>query len=154
MYYLPSLLLPQRIKSLRSLRFKWTIKFPPLGSQEGYSIEYGEEEDRRLERWTTTWDNIASLQNLCDLHVKLDVLQSGWRNINEETADVLFRPIRKVVGPDSFVLTLPFPPMDTMYYYQTGREDVDDDTDLYADWDRPDPWNSLPCTIRRARIYL
>ena len=155
-YYLPSILLPQRIDSLRSLRFKWALKSPPLGSQEHFPIEFQYEEDRRLERWTTTWDNIASMQNLRDLHVQLRVLETGWRNLDKETADVLFRPIRKVVRPDSFVLTIPFSPVDRKYLWHIGAEEAqewDEDDTLSDDWEGVDPWESLPCTIRRARIH-
>jgi len=124
-----SIILHQRIESVRSLRFKWKIQNPPLDSQEHFSFEYRDEVDHRLERWTKAWDNIASIQNLRDLHIKLGVPQRDWRNIDEETVDLIFRPVKKVVRPDLCVLTISFPPMDRFYqYFIEGDEWHEDDT--------------------------
>jgi hypothetical protein len=114
MYYLPSILLPQRINSIRSLLFEWSPESSmlsrPVGLQPDYPADVQEEDQVQRGRWTTTWHVIASMQSLQDLHVNLYRNFHSWgSSLNVESAKILVQPITEVTGPERFTLNLCFP---------------------------------------------
>jgi hypothetical protein len=72
------------------------------------------------------------MKRLQTLNVKLNVLDLTWRDLNNEIATQLLQPIREVVRPKEFILTLPFPAID-----RSPPEGID-------------TWHDFSCTIRRV----
>jgi hypothetical protein len=130
--HLPILLLPQRINVIRSLTFRWNLRLSPSNILR----QEPQETDPRLIGcpgiWWAVWKNISAMKNLQTLNVKLNVLDIFWQNIDKETATQLLLPIREVVRPEEFILSLPFPAI-----HSSLPEDID-------------RWGDLPCTIRRV----
>jgi len=149
MYHLPLILLHQRINSIRSLRFEWVPESsrlsPPLGPQPGHAADVQEDQVQR-DRWTTIWDVIASMQSLQDLYVVLRVNVNTWGSLNTESAKILLQPIRKVTGPANFTLALPFPAMDD----RKPEPLLSYSWSAVEGWQGVDPWEELPCKIRRV----
>ena len=59
MYYLPSILLPEHVNSIRSLRFIWDrLTTPSLGPRPESAIQQWVEDAERQARWTRIWHNI------------------------------------------------------------------------------------------------
>lgn len=142
--YLPILLLPQRIDDIRSLTFYWNLPLTPGGVLEQEAREADPRFIGRPGIWRAVWQNISAMKGLQTLNVNLNVLLFTWQNINKETATQLLLPIRKVVRPKKFILSLPFPAMDgsppEANYSWAGVDD----------WEGIDPWDDLPCTVRRV----
>jgi hypothetical protein len=143
--HMPRLLLPQRIDMIRSLTFHWHLNLDP-----GQILEQASQEtDPRLIGlpgiWETIWENLSAMKSLHTLHVKLDVHALYWRHLNQDFATRLLRPIEKVVGPKEFVLSLPFSVMDGSRPVSSFEWNIGDE------W-QGDPWEALPCTIRRVGL--
>jgi hypothetical protein len=83
------------------------------------------------------------MQKLQNLHVKLDVRDAWWGSFDPEFARVLLDPIRKVTTPETFILTLLFPP-DVINRLLIKSWSTD------KNWDDADPWEQLPCTIQKV----
>jgi hypothetical protein len=98
-----------------------------------------------LDQWVTIWHTIASMRGLQDLCVRLRVNRLFWGKLNMESAKTLLQPIREVTGPENFTLTLPFPAMDIEKPYPILSSSTSEG------WQ--DPWDELPCTIRRVYEY-
>lgn len=144
MEHLPILLLPQRIDAIRSLTFLWALRLDPLHLVEQEAREIYPEFFGRPGIWKTIWHNISDMKGLQTLNVKLKVWPPGWQSINKETATQLLLPIKEVVRPKEFILSLPFPAMD-------GSIPLDPFPWSAVDgWDGIDPWDELRCTIRRV----
>jgi hypothetical protein len=94
------------------------------------------DQDRREASWISIWHLIASMQNLQNLHVKLDIRELWWSPDSLEL-------IRKVTTPETFILDLPFPP-DATSHSQISSWSAD------KSLQGVDPWAQLPCTIRRV----
>jgi hypothetical protein len=83
------------------------------------------------------------MQNLQNLHVKLDVRDAWWGSFDPKVARVLLEPIRKVTTPETFILTLPFPPgVASRLRINSWSAD--------KNWKGADPWEELLCTIHRV----
>lgn len=70
-----------------------------------------------------------------------------FETLNAESAAILLAPIRKVTLPNEFILSLPFPEMHigmasetTAGWWWAARNG----------WEGADPWETLPCIIRRT----
>jgi hypothetical protein len=87
------------------------------------------------------------MEGLQTLNVELDVLKIYWGSINEDTARQLLMPIKDVVRPKEFILSLPFPSMDGSVPLVLNSWSAIDG------WDGIDPWDDLPCTIRRVSNF-
>ncbi|EPE33633.1 hypothetical protein GLAREA_06646 [Glarea lozoyensis ATCC 20868] len=148
MEYLPRLLLPQRIDTIRSLAFHWLHPMDPLQTLQQES----QQTDTRFvglpSTWNAIWGNISAMKGLRTLHVMLDVFAKHWMSLNEDVAARLMQPIRKVVNPADFILSLPFPSMvgsvPSAIRFRWAAPD---------DWQGRDPWETLPCTIRRVSSF-
>jgi hypothetical protein len=138
MEYLPELLLPQRINSMRNLRFTWA--HPPFGP---YATSTKEQR-----RWCIIWRHLSTMQGLRKLEVRLDIMPLFWERINEEYVRILMEPIRDVKGVEEFILVIPF--------LEIGRRKLG----LGLGWEAGggeeggDPWEGLPCRIRRVDWHL
>lgn len=143
--YLPLVLLPQRIYAIRSLRFKWGISdYPPFEVPAGYEGPIWDEFACRHDRWETVWHNLAMMRNLRSLCVRLVVSPHFWGTLNRESARLLLKPIINVKATESFILILPFPAM------REGMQPVNiSPWSAKNGWEGVDPWDELPCTIRR-----
>ena len=124
--FLPDLLLPRHMHTIRSLRFTWhNLTAPP-------PFPDARVDPRKYHVvWNTIWHNLASMEGLRDLHVKLVVTARLWENLSEEKTRDLIAPIMEVTRPKHFILSLPF------------RENL-------RDGEKVDLWSELPCTIRRV----
>jgi hypothetical protein len=148
MEYLPRLLLPQRIDTIRSLTFHWLHPIDPLQTLQQ---ELQQTDPRFIglpSTWNAIWGNISSMKGLRTLHVKLDVLATYWMSLNEDVATRLMQPIKKVVIPTEFILSLPFPSMvgsvpRAARFAWTAPDG----------WQGRDPWETLPCTVRRVSSF-
>ncbi|KAH8585659.1 hypothetical protein B0O99DRAFT_696262 [Bisporella sp. PMI_857] len=142
--YLPLLLLPQRISTIRSLRFTWRFqRYPPLEDHLDPEVTSRSDQELRRLSWVTIWSHIAAMPHLQTLQVKLDVYDVWWGSFNEESARILLNPIRAVTTPETFILSLPFPP-DTTDQFRVHSWSA------ARGWKGVDPWDELPCTIRRT----
>lgn len=139
--FLPLLLLPQRINTIRSLIFTWRFRrYPPYVHPPE---SYREDQNLREESWTSIWNHIASMQNLQNIHVKLDVRDIWWGSFDPQVADMLLEPIRKVTTPKIFSLTLPFP-SDVTNRFRINPWSAD------KNWKGTDFWDELPCIVKRV----
>ena len=71
----------------------------------------------------------------------------GWdlkRFLQPVKPKPLLLPIREVVRPKEFILSLTFPAMDG------SPPEVNYDWAAVDGWEGTDPWDNLPCTIRRV----
>ena len=130
--FLPLFFLPQRIRAIRKLIITWRFRgLPPVGNHPDALEGEKEIEEIRNVSWTIIWRNIAAMQSLKTLEVRMDVIPALWKHLDPEIARVLLEPIRNVTAPETFVLTLPF--------LQKGGnvESIDD-------------WDSLPCKIQKV----
>lgn len=84
------------------------------------------------------------MEGLQILHVKFDVLPVAWQCINKEIGTQLLLPIKKVVEPREFVLSLPFPAIDSSPPQRTFPWSAVDG------WEGSDPWDDLQCIIKRV----
>jgi hypothetical protein len=142
MYYLPSVLVPEHINSIRSLRFSWDrLTTPPLGPQSGSDTQQVEDIERQA-RWTRIWHNIAGMQNLRDLEVMLQISHPSWRNLDAENARVLFQSIKQVTLPTNFLLLLPY------LAISSRRESITYSGPLADGWNSIDLWMALPFEIQ------
>lgn len=142
--FLPLLFLPQRIDKIKSLAFTWRFqRYPPIGRYVNPEESYKEDQDARRASWTIVWHQIASMQNLKCLSVKLNVRDAWWGSFDPESCDMLLEPIKKVTRPDTFILTLPFP-ADSTSRLRINSWSAD------KDWKGVDPWDDLQCTIQRV----
>jgi len=144
--FLPLVMLPQRINSIRSLRVIWRIRrTPPLGPQVDTKEVLQRRDERRWADWTTIWHTLSTMSNLQSLHVKLQVLDFYWGYLNPESSTKLLGPIKKVTIPENFTLSLPFPAMNgavmppVAYSWCVGEN-----------WEGSDPWDELPCIVERT----
>jgi len=144
MEYLPRLLLPQRIDVIRSIIFYWHVYLNPRQVLEQESQETDPCFIGLPGTWNATWANIAAMKSLRILHVKIEVMELFWESLNQDTATRLLQPIKQVVVPKEFVLTLPFPAMTNL----PPRENFS--WAAVDGWEGRDPWEDLPCTIIRA----
>ncbi|KAH7403592.1 hypothetical protein BKA64DRAFT_777224, partial [Cadophora sp. MPI-SDFR-AT-0126] len=108
--YLPLTLLPQRLNTIRNIRFRLNFN-GPLPTNLGFWRSFCDKENlriltKRYEKWQNIWHIISSITGLRQLHVTLCVGR-GWAAINQEGAAELLRPIKQVTRPDVFVLTIP-----------------------------------------------
>ena len=87
--------------------------------------------------WTSIWHLIASMQNLQNLHIKLDIRDLEWEPGSLE-------PIRKVTAPNTFILDLFFPPDDVI----SGSQVISWPADKSVQG--VNRRAQLPCTIRRV----
>jgi hypothetical protein len=144
MEHLPILLLPQRINTIRTLTFYWALRLDPLHLVEQEARETFPEFFGRPGVWKIIWHNISNIQSLQTLHVKLDVWPGAWQSINKEIITQLLQSIREVVRPKEFILSLPFSAMDGSPPQNTFLWSA------IEEWEGSDPWDDLPCTIRRV----
>ena len=144
MVHLPILFLPQRIDSIRSLTFYWSLQLSPGDVLQQEAQEKNPQYIGRPGTWRAIWHNISAMKGLQRLNVKLNVSPYTWQNINKETATQLLLPIREVVRPKEFILSLTFPAMDG------SPPEVNYDWAAVDGWEGTDPWDNLPCTIRRV----
>ena len=143
--YLSIDFLPQRIDAIRSLRFLYSLpSFPPL-VPPGCTGLLWEEKLRRQTRWAAIWNVISTMRNLENLHVELHGIGPSWATFNKESAKVLLKPIKEVTRPTTFILTLPFSAMHEGMKPVTTYE-----WSARNGWEGVDPWEELPCTIRRT----
>jgi hypothetical protein len=147
MEYLPILILPQRVDTIRSLTFHWHLIFSPLEILEQQAPETNQHNTGPSVIWRAIWRNLSTMSGLHNLHVKLDVLAIYWGNINKSTARQLLFPIREVLRPKEFILSLPFPAMDGSVPLVAHSWSAIDG------WEGTDPWDDLPCTIRRVSNF-
>lgn len=143
LHYLPSMLLPQRINSIRTLCFQWELKEGSHGigrpGNASHSFEIGA---LYLELWVVPWQTMASMQGLQELRVRLFVNRTSWGNLDGESVKPLLESIGKVTGPKNFTLILPFPAMKIHGQYESDLFSVAEG--------RQDPWDDLPCTVQRV----
>jgi hypothetical protein len=147
MEYLPILVLPQRIDAIRSLTFHWHLIFTPLEILQQQARETNQDNTGPSVTWRQIWHNLSTMNSLHTLDVKLDVLKVYWGSVNKDTARQLLLPIREVVRPKEFILSLPFPAMDGSVPLVTHSWSAIDG------WEGTDPWDDLPCTIRRVSNF-
>jgi hypothetical protein len=108
MFYLPSILLPKHVNSIRSLRFIWDrLTTPPVGPRPESPVQQQVKDAEYQARWTKIWHIIAGMQNLRELEVMLCILHLAWVDLDAETAAILFQSIKEVTLPANFLLILP-----------------------------------------------
>lgn len=149
MEYLPRALLPQRINTIRTLRFFWELPNIPPTIIPGFSGPGLEIHLKRQKKWRKIWHIISTMAGLRELHVKLNVT-TEWATLNKEAAADLLEPIKQVTKPEFFLLSLPFPAMYEGMPPMTRRWSWA----ARNGWEGSDPWGDLPnCMIRRAETY-
>lgn len=149
MYYLPFILLPEHVNSIRSLRFIWDrLTTPPLGPRPESPVHQQVKDSEHQSRWTKIWHIIASMQNLRELEVMLRISHPAWVDLDAENATVLFQSIKQVTQPANFLLILPYLVMSRRRDYSTHSGSVADGRKVI------DLWMTLPCEIRIVKsIY-
>lgn len=95
--YLPTLLLPQRIRQIRSLRIFWDM-FPMV------CLDYSSSQNV----WLKSWDALRQMTGLSNLHIDIGVwsflgFQEQWLEREVE----LFEPVKTITTPKTFVIILP-----------------------------------------------
>jgi len=138
---LPSLLPQPRQNSIASLHFCYVLPLPPLSDS---SPAVCEEWAQRRERWDGVWSDLASLEGLRELYVKLAVMDLEWGTVDEESLRMLLEPVRKVTRPRTFVLGLPCRPM-----VWNARKPVPMFPWSAGTGESMDLWEELPCTVLR-----
>lgn len=128
--YLPILLLPQRINAIRSLRFRWDLGISPV--EILFPYEPHDVDPRSPNIWLSVWQNMAAMEGLRTLHVELclPLYRRDWYNADKARVPQVLPPIREVVRPKEFVLTLSYP---VRYRSLPGEADL---------------WVGLPCTVK------
>ena len=102
--YLPKLLLPQRIDTIKSIHFEWSLNRAP-GSEQDQKKKQGIPYNDLL--WAEIWKNVASMKGLKHLWVGLDIGMIWWQEWLERQRTV-FEPLRAVTTPKQFTLITPF----------------------------------------------
>lgn len=149
MEYLPQTLLPQRLDTIRTLRFSLSFSGPPPVNMS-YWLGHCSDEDlkalrKRQEAWLNIWNVISAMAGLRRLHIKLFVNQE-WATFSQDSAAELLKPIKQVTQPDLFLLSLPFPAM-----YEGMPPTTEGPGAAKNGWEGSDPWDDLPnCMIRRV----
>ncbi len=103
---LPDCLLPQRIQTIRQLRFSWNIydEDPPLPPYEG---QHTYQRDIYTQ-WITIWRMLATMTGLQDLRIGLNLADKPWGDMDFKKASEIIKPIRAVTTPRYFEIRLPF----------------------------------------------
>ena len=149
MEYLPLALLPQRINTIRTLRFFWGLPNYPPTIIPGFSGPGLEVHLKRQKIWKKIWHIISTMAGLRELHIKLNAT-TEWATLNREAAVDLLEPIKQVTKPEVFLLSLPFPAMYEGMPHVTRRWSWA----ARNGWEGSDPWDDLPnCMIRRVEAY-
>jgi hypothetical protein len=173
MEYMPLVVLPSRMESIRVLHFTWKFPTtaPPLGARPESKFYFDKLNTQQAKRWAAIWHNLSTMCGLRSLHVRLDVRWHTWQSLNEPSARKLLDPIRAVTAPAEFVLYLPFPaieqrtkggvPLDfsmaapgseqeRMLALMCPRQQEPYPWAVSDDWIGEDPWDALEnCTIVR-----
>jgi hypothetical protein len=102
--YLPRVILPQRLTSIRSLYFLWYLEEPPIirkRPKEHLHLRY----DKDV--WTTMWQNLTMMTGLTDLGIQLyiDPIYHDWWAAEELE---LLQVVKSVKAPKKFDMYLPF----------------------------------------------
>jgi hypothetical protein len=126
--YLPRFLPKSRIDTIHSLRFVWPIWGGPPLQTPNYLPEKGL--DHKYKFWVTTWANIANMEGLRVLRVRLRVYPPSWEKLSTSDTTDLLEPVRRVTVPKTFDLIVPF--------------------NVTGDDERFEPWKSLPCKIHKC----
>lgn len=125
--YLPRILLPQRLNSIRSFRFVWRIVGPPpFAPDKGNNNKISH---FKHNSWNLIWRNLSRMQRLDKLEVKLVVWPEFWEDVAADKMIILLKPVMAVTNPRIFELTLT----------HSCRPDES-------------PWKELPCQIRRVEF--
>lgn len=151
MEQISSVLLPQRINAIRTLRFNWLVSYNPPVRFPELSGSWNRILLRNLRKWREIWHILSAMAGLRELYVYLDV-ESTWTTLNREAAAELLEPIKQVTQPVVFTLLLPFPAM----YEDMSPPTYDMQWSWAArnGWEGSDPWDDLPnCVIRRVRTW-
>lgn len=157
---LSTVLLPQRLQSIRSLRFNWHrspyYNDPFIGPLEPKPQgPKGYRDDAiasRQARWNAIWLNISKLQALNRLEFILPLTEDYWRPMSAERAENLLAPLRQVTKSNVFLLIIPWP-VDPQRILSTVPETGDYLAPSYpelAGLHLPrdvNPWSNLPCTV-------
>ncbi|KAH7342628.1 hypothetical protein BKA65DRAFT_294953 [Rhexocercosporidium sp. MPI-PUGE-AT-0058] len=149
--FLPLTLLPQRVDTIRNLRFSWDFWGPPPFSESfwrGRCSDSGLITLRKRQRaWLNIWRIMAAMTGLRQLYVKLNV-DDRWEAISLDNATELLEPIKQVTQPNHFVLSLPFPAM-----YENMPPPVLSGRWVAKGWEGSDPWDNLSnCKIQRVGV--
>jgi hypothetical protein len=105
--FLPRLLLPQRIDTISSVRFKWHFS----GDTPSASIQAVPNAGLRHKTtvWVRVWDNLAKMKGLGELQIELVVFGPAWEKMPEAEVVAILEPLRALTTPKHFELVLPFP---------------------------------------------
>lgn len=103
--FLPRLLMAPRINTIRYLCFQWRVAGAPPVLQRG---GYASKGDRRRNKiWVRMWENLAAMEGLEELRVKLWFSDQSWENLPTADINRLIEPILAVRAPRIFELSLP-----------------------------------------------
>ncbi|MCJ1261623.1 hypothetical protein MMC22_001489 [Lobaria immixta] len=123
---LPKLLIPPHFNAIRSLNFTMRLeKVCPIYT-DLYPSDRG---DQLIRLWASQWKNIASMEGLRELRVRMKV-PFRWRGVWIREQILLLEPLKQITKLKVFVLTLPF------------QDPAENESAL----------QKLPCQIQRARI--
>ena len=107
--FLPHLLLPQRIDTMTTLRFSWSLKCPPSMLPVSYRTgDPVKEEKRKRKRnhyrdsWFRIWKNLSEMKGLKDLTVELDIPSDRMSEWTVQELEIA----KSVTIPDDFLLVL------------------------------------------------
>ncbi|CZT12955.1 uncharacterized protein RAG0_16590 [Rhynchosporium agropyri] len=147
MEFLPLTILPQRMNTIRNLRFIWDFSGPPPVKVYDYiwakGTRYEEILHIRQEKWQKIWNILSEMTGLRQLYVKLRV-GGEWETFSRVSAEVLLGPVKQVTRPVIFLLALPFPAM------HQGISPSRLPWGPINGWEGSDPWDDLPnCKIQR-----
>lgn len=122
---LPRHLIPLHFNAIRSLNFTMRLeKLCPIYT-DFYPSDHG---DQLKILWASQWKNIASMERLRELRVRMKV-PFRWRGVWIREQILLLEPLKQITRPKVFVLTLPF------------QDPAEKESAL----------EELPCQIQRAR---
>ncbi|KAH7319503.1 hypothetical protein BKA65DRAFT_541580 [Rhexocercosporidium sp. MPI-PUGE-AT-0058] len=153
MEFLPLTLLPQRLDTIRDLRFSWDFRGPPPFSESFWRRAHCSDSAlitirKRQRAWLNIWRIMSTMTGLRQLYVKLNVDET-WAVLSLHSATELLEPIKQVTQPDHFVLSLPFPPM----YENMPPPTIRSRWVAKSGWEGSDPWDDLSnCKIQRVGV--
>ncbi len=102
--YLPSLLLPQRLHAIRSLRFYWSLTRAPTTAKDQGERSFRYNDDV----WQNIWRNLASMRGLSDLVVGIHI-PFIWQTQWTQREVAILAPVKAVTRPACFEMILNFP---------------------------------------------
>lgn len=129
MEFLPQLLLPSRLASIKLFKFVWNAQGTPV-----FKADVTEGLQKRI--WMRLWSNIAAMKGLCELHIVLVIgnaypgaCDRDWNHVPEPVLTEILEPLSHLKASERFVLTIP------------------DTVDV-----KRAPWQNLPCTISQPSM--